>query len=282
MLIDAHQHYWDPAAVAYPWMDPADTVLHRRYGPEDVAPHLARHGIDGSVLVQSADSDADTDAMLAIGRTHRHVWGVVGYVPLDEPDRLVARLEALRREPLFCGVRNLIHDRPDPDWLLRPAVVDGLRRLEAADIPFDLVAVIPRHLEVLLRLRDLLPDLRIAIDHLGKPPFGAGDHHPWYGLIRSAAAREGVVAKLSGLYPSLVGADTDLRPWFDLALELFGPDRLMLGSDWPIAELAGGFDPTWERLIAALEEYDDDTVARLSSGTALSFYGLTPRSAAAP
>lgn len=281
MLIDAHQHYWDPAAVAYPWMDPADAVLHRRYGPEDLAPHLERHGIDGTVLVQSADSDADTDSMLAIATAHHHVWGVVGYVPLEDPDRLVARLDTLRSEPLFCGVRNLIHDRPDPDWLLLPEVVEGLRRLERADIPFDLVAVIPRHLEVLLRLRDLLPDLRIVIDHFGKPPFGADDDHPWYGLIMSAAARDGVVAKLSGLYPTLAGAEADLRPWFDRALELFGPDRLMLGSDWPIAELAGGFDPTWESLIATLEEYDDDTVARLRSGTALDFYGLSPRSEAA-
>lgn len=273
-LIDAHQHFWDPAAVAYPWMDPADTVVHRHYGPEHLAPHLQRHGIDGTVLVQSADSDEDTDAMFAVAAGFPVVLGVVGYVPLDDPARAADRLTELATRPGFVGVRNLIHDRPDPDWLLQPAVVDGLRLLEQADVPFDLVAALPRHLEVLLILSERLPELRVVIDHLAKPPFG-GDAGPWRELMTLAAANPRVHAKVSGLYPSLAGADgADLRPWVDHALEVFGPERLMLGSDWPIAELAGGFDPVWSSLVEVADGYGPAVAEQLRAATAQRFYVL--------
>lgn len=273
-LIDAHQHFWDPAAVAYPWMDPADTVIHRHYGPEHLAPHLELHGIDGTVLVQSADSDEDTDAMFAVAADFPAVLGIVGYVPLDDPARAADRLAELATRPGFVGVRNLIHDRPDPDWLLRPPVQDGLRLLEAADVPFDLVAVLPRHLEVLLVLGELLPDLRVVVDHLAKPPFGGGDadDRQWRALLSAVAANPRVHAKVSGLYPP---AGTDLRPWVDHAVETFGPERLMLGSDWPIAELAGGFDPVWSSLVELVDGYGPTAAAQLRSATARRFYGLS-------
>lgn len=277
MLIDAHQHYWDPALVEYPWMDPGDPVIHRGYGPDDLEPHLARHGIDGTVLVQSADSDEDTDSMFAVADAHPHVWGIVAFVPLDDPQRTSDRLEELRARPRFSGIRSLIHDRADPDWLLRPEVIESLRLLEAAAVPFDLVAVRPRHLEVLLAVREAVPGLRVVIDHLAKPPFDDGPDAPWHSLIARVAALPGVHAKLSGLYPELVGAAADLRPWIDRALELFGPERLMLGSDWPIAELAGGFDPVWERLVRHVDDLDETAASQLRAGTALRFYGLEPR-----
>lgn len=279
MLIDTHQHYWDPTRVAYDWMDPADRVIHRRYGPDDLEPHLERHRIDGTILVQSADSDDDTEAMFALGRDHRHVWGIVAYAPIDNAAATEDRLDELRTRSLFCGVRTLIHDRDDTDWILRPEVIDGLRVLAARAVPYDFIAVVPRHLEVLLELARRIPDLRIVLDHLGKPPFGSDTTHPWHRLIAEVAAVPGVHAKLSGLYPGLAGAptDTDLRPWIDRALELFGPDRLMVGSDWPIAELAGGFDPVWSRLIDVVDGYGSDIARRLRAQTALAFYGVGPR-----
>lgn len=274
-LIDAHQHFWDPAAVAYPWMDPADTVVHRHYGPEHLAPHLGRHGIDGTVLVQSADSDEDTDAMFAVAAEFPAVLGIVAYVPLEDPARAADRLTELSARTGLVGVRNLIHDRPDPDWLLQPAVVDGLRLLEQADLPFDLVAALPRHLEVLLILSERLPELRVVIDHLAKPPFG-GDAGPWRELMSLAASNPRMHAKVSGLYPSLAGADgADVRPWVDHALEVFGPERLMLGSDWPIAELAGGFDPVWSSLVEVVDGYGPEVASHVRAETARRFYGLT-------
>jgi L-fuconolactonase len=274
-LIDAHQHFWDPGVVGYPWMDPGDATLHRRYGPEDLAPHLARHGIDGTVLVQSADSDEDTESMFAIADVISADWGVVAYVPLEDPARTAIRLAELRRRERFVGIRNLIHDRPDPDWLLQPAVLESLDLLQREHVPFDLVAVLPRHLEILPRLRDRLPDLRIVIDHLGTPPFEAWPDAPWHRLIAQAAALPHVYAKISGLYPPRRrGRALDLRPWIDRAVELFGADRLMLGSDWPIAELAGGFDPVWRSLTRVVDAYESAVADRIRGGTARSFYGL--------
>lgn len=273
-LIDAHQHFWDPHTVAYPWMDPADTVLYRHYAPEHLAPHLERHGIDGTVLVQSADSDEDTDAMFAVAAAFPAVLGIVGYVPLEDPARAAERLAELSARPGFAGIRALIHDQPDPDWLLQPAVVDGLRLLEQADVPFDLVAVLPRHLEVLLVLGELLPGLRVVVDHLAKPPFdggGDGDSRRWRALLTAVAANPRVYAKVSGLYPP---AGTDLRPWVDHAVEAFGPERLMLGSDWPVAELAGGFDPVWSSLVEVVDGYGPAVAEHLRSATAQRFYGL--------
>ncbi len=283
MLIDAHQHYWNPHEVRYPWMDPTDETLYKPYGPGDLEPFLRRHGIDGTVLVQSADSDEDTNFMFAIAAEHPHVWGVVGYLPLEDPVRSAERLAELRARPGFVGVRNLIHDLPDPRWLLTPTVLESLALLEAEDVPFDLVAVIPEHLEVLLELRRRLPELRIVIDHLGKPPFDAGPDAPWFGLIAQAAALPGVFAKISGLYPPHVeGRPADLRPWVDRALHLFGPDRLMLGSDWPIAELAGGFDPVWESVVTALDGYGTAVTDALRATTAITFYGLESRGTVTP
>lgn len=279
MLIDAHQHYWDPARVEYGWMDPTDPIIHRRYGPDDLRPYLARHGIDGSILVQSADSDDDTESMFALGREQQHVWGIVAYAPIHDARATSARIAELRTRELFCGVRTLIHDRADTDWILRPEVIDGLRVLADAGIPYDVVAVLPRHLEVLIELTRRIPDLRLVLDHLGTPPFAGDPNHPWHRLIAEVAAVPGVYAKVSGLYPGLAGApaDTDLRPWVDRALDLFGPDRLMIGSDWPVAELAGGFDPVWSRLVDVVDDYGPEVARRLRGETALAFYGVTPR-----
>jgi L-fuconolactonase len=210
------------------------------------------------------------------------VLGVVGYLPLERPGEAVIRLAELQRRDKFVGIRNLIHDRPDPDWLLRPDVFDGLRLLEGADVPFDLVAELPRHLEHVAYLGENFPDLRIVIDHLAKPPIKSTGTEPWRTLIRRAAQTPRVYAKVSGLYPA-VGSwsdhrPADLRPWIDVALAAFGPDRLMIGSDWPVSVLAGGYDVVWSNLVEVLTGYGSDVSVPILGQTAASFYGLAERS----
>jgi L-fuconolactonase len=276
--VDAHQHFWDPQKVEYTWLSADTPDIYRRFDFEDLAPHLTRHMIDGTVLVQSADNDEDTESMFAIAAEHPAIAGVVGYVPLERPEEAASRLSALQERDKFVGIRNLIHDQPDPDWLLRPDVAEGLRILEAANIPFDLVAVLPRHLEHVDYLSEQLPDLRIVIDHLAKPPVKTAETEPWTTLIRHAAANPRVFAKVSGLYPaagdwSAHGPD-DLRPWIDRALEAFGPERLMIGSDWPIAVLAGGYAHVWQNLVQVLTGYGADVSRAVLGRTAVAFYGL--------
>ena len=198
----------------------------------------------GTVLVQAADRDEDTEAMLAEAAVNPPVLGVVGYVPLEQPERAAARLSELQQSDAFVGVRNLIHDQPDPDWLLRPDVAEGLALLERGGIPFDLVAVLPRHLEHVGYLSERFPALTVVIDHLAKPPIGTDRRQPWRDLMAPGRRNPRVVAKLSGLYrhgPGPAAGVDDVRPWISDAIELFGPERLLVGSDWPVAEVEGGY-----------------------------------------
>ena len=188
---------------------------------------------------------------------------------------IVAALERLTGRPKFAGIRTLIHDQPDPDWLLRPDVGAGLALLEQRDVPFDVIAVLPRHLAHVPVLSDRYPRLRMVLDHLSHPPLGRYDWEPWRTLLRAAAANPLVYAKVSGLYPPRAGwTAADIRPYVEFAIELFGPGRLMFGSDWPVAELAGGYERVWTALSAILGEASAPDRDATLGGTASAFYRL--------
>ena len=277
MIIDAHQHVWDLERSAYSWLGPHVPAWNRTFTFAELEPHLDRNGVDATVLVQSDDDDRDTDLMLEVADAHPRVAAVVAYVPLERPDVAAERLAALRADSRVVGVRNLIHDLPDPDWLLRPEVDEGLTVLERAGVTFDLVSVLPRHLEHVTTLSERHPDLRIVIDHLSKPPIGGDAVEPWWSLIAAAAENPLVHAKVSGLYP---GAAPDtwtvegIQPFVDRALEVFGPSRLMYGGDWPISVASGGYDRVFEGLQAALAGLSDDEAEQVWSGTARRFYRI--------
>lgn len=280
MIIDAHQHVWDLTRSPYAWLGPHLPAWNRTFTFDELAPQLVRNGVGATVLVQSDDHDGDTDLMLEVADAHPQVAAIVVYVPLDRPEEAAARLADLRRDVRVVGVRNLIHDLPDPDWLLRPEVDEGLSVLEEADVTFDLVSVLPRHLEHVPTLSERHPDLRIVIDHLSKPPIGEADAEPWWSLIAFAAENPLVHAKVSGLYP---GAAPDtwtpdaIAPFVDRALQLFGPRRLMYGGDWPISVVAGGYDRVFEGLRSVLADLDEDEAAAVWGGTAERFYCIAPQ-----
>lgn len=288
LVIDAHQHVWDPHRARYDWLSRAP-ALDRVVEFDELRPALRRAGVAATVLVQAADNDADTDHMLAVAAANPEVVGVVAYVPLERPAEAERRLTELRANPLVVGVRSLIHDIPDPDWLLRPDVDAGLGVLEDAGAPFDLVAVLPRHLEHAVTIAERHPRLRIVIDHLGTPPIGLSDVEPWWTLIGRAAASPRVYAKLSGLYavqgdPAAWTVDA-VRPFVQRALDVFGAGRLMYGGDWPMSILAGGYDRVWQGLTALSDEVPRPQRDAIFGGTARAFYriddGLLRRAAAA-
>ncbi|MGZ0153527.1 amidohydrolase family protein [Kribbella sp. WER1] len=264
MIIDAHQHVWDLARSPYRWLGPQVPEWNRTFTFDELRPQLARNGVDATVLVQSDDDDRDTDLMLEV--TAPEVVAIVAYVPLDQPERAAERLAELRQDPRVVGIRNLIHDLPDPDWILRPEVDEGLSVLEEADVTFDYVAVLPRHLEHVPTLSERHPDLRIVIDHLAKPPIP--DREPWWTLIEAAAQNPQVHAKLSGLYGE------PLQPYVDRALDVFGPRRLMYGGDWPISTAFGGYDHTFQTLAATLTGLSDTDRTEIYEGTAKRFYRI--------
>ncbi len=279
-VIDAHQHVWNLERASYPWLDSELSPIDRTIEFAELVPSLRRAGVDGTVLVQSADNPEDTALMLDVAAANPEVVAVVGYLPLDRPAEVAAQVERFRSDPLIVGVRNLIHNIPDPEWLLRADVDESLGLLEAAGLTFDLVSVLPAHLALVPRLVERHPELRIVIDHLSKPPIGLNDREPWWTLIGRAAEARTVFAKVSGLYSATSdsGAWTPdlIRPYLERALDVFGPSRLMYGGDWPISVLSGGYDRVWDGLNVLFAELDTADRERLLGGTAIEFYGIDP------
>ena len=278
-ILDAHQHIWNRSRAAYDWLGPDAGPIFRDFELPEALAVLDDAGAAGTILVQSADNDEDTEFMLEAARASSRVRGVVAWVPLDEPERAAERLAALRANPVVCGIRSLIHNQDDPHWLLRPDVDEGLGLLEAAGVPFDVVAVLPEHLEAVLVVSERHPGLRMVIDHLGKPPMGDDGGRPawdWHGLIAEVAANPLVFGKVSGLYPpggaAGPAASDALRPVFDRAVEVFGPERLMYGGDWPISLLAGGYRAVLASLTPLFDGLDPRDRERILSGTARDFY----------
>jgi L-fuconolactonase len=278
IVVDSHQHVWDLDRGEYSWLDSSSAPIDRTITIDELKPSLRAAGVDGTVLVQSADNAEDTALMFDVAAANPDVLGVVGYVPLGRPAEAAHALDQLRTNPLFVGVRNLIHDLPDPDWLLRPEVDESLGLLEQAGIPFDLVAVLPRHLELVPIISERHPGLSIVLDHLGHPPIGLDSLEPWSSLIARAAENPRVFAKVSGLYsaagPLAPGTAESVRPSFDRALDLFGAHRLMYGGDWPISILHGGYEQVWVGLSELFAGLPAASRAAILGETAVTFYRL--------
>ena len=259
---------------------PAYGPIYRSFHPDELAPQLAAAGVDRTVLVQAANSFADTDAMLAQATANDWVGAVVGWVPLDDAEAAARALdERYLAEPKYRGVRHLNHNEADPDWLIRPEVIDGLRVLEARRLVYEVVAVYPLHLGHVPTLAQACPDLHIVIDHLAKPPIASGDLSAWKRDLAAAAASPNVLAKISGLNTAADWATwraEDLVESIGHAIEIFGADRLMFGSDWPVAILAGDYQRVWTetgRALTLLGVSDADRAAILG-GTAATVYSI--------
>lgn len=257
MIIDSHQHFWDLESVEYPWLVPAYGPIFRSFQPAELEPQLRAVGIDRTVLVQAANSLADTDAMLAHATDLEWIGAVVGWVPLEDPEEAARVLdEGWMPHPRFRGVRHLNHNEADPDWLIRPAVIEGLRVLEARALVAEVVAVYPLHLGHVPTLARACPDLRIVVDHLAKPPIASGDLAAWKRDLAAAGAHPNVAAKISGLNTAadwVAWAAEDLTEAIGHAIDVFGVERLMVGSDWPVAILAGDHGRVWTETLRALD-----------------------------
>jgi L-fuconolactonase len=248
--VDAHHHFWDPGPDDYPWMTAELAAIRRRFGPDDLEPILAGAGIDRTILVQTQSSLDETRDFLATASRSDVIAGVVGWVDLTDPsvaEEIAGLLDGHGGSHLV-GIRHQVHDEPDPDWLLRADVNRGIAAVGAAGLAYDLL-VRPRELPAALASARAHPDRTFVIDHLAKPEIRSGELEPWLSRLRPFRELGNVACKLSGLVTEAdwVGwtAD-DLRSYVDAALEIFGPDRLMFGSDWPVCLLAS----TYERWVA--------------------------------
>jgi L-fuconolactonase len=272
MKIDAHQHYWRMARGDYGWLTPDLGPIHRDFLPDDLRPLLAAAGVDRTILVQAAPTEAETQFLLEIARDEPTVAGVVGWVQCDAPDA-ADRIAALARDPLLVGLRPMIHDIADPDWMLSPAVGKALDATERQGLVFDAL-VRPRHLSRLLVLADRHPGLAIVLDHCGKPAIARGEVRPWAEDVAALAARPNVSVKLSGLVTEAANGWTadDLRPYAGHALACFGPSRTMWGSDWPVLTLAGSYAAWRAATLDLLAALTPEQRAAVDGGTAADIY----------
>jgi L-fuconolactonase len=276
--IDAHHHFWDLESGLYPWLTTAEPAIRRTFSPAELEPELMAAGIDATVLVQAADSLADTDAMLDAASRHSWIAGVVGWLPLADLNAAERALDARSaRSGRLCGVRHLIHWDADPLWLTRPDVQPGLRLLAKAGLPFDVVAVFPGHLPLVPAVAAAHPDLVMVIDHLAKPPFRSPGWDRWVTDIARAAGCPTVYAKISGLDTAAGPGWTvdELRPAWDIALERFGPSRLMFGSDWPVCRLVSSYGEVVSGTLELIAELSPTERDRVLGGTAIDVYDLS-------
>jgi L-fuconolactonase len=274
-VVDAHLHIWDLERGEYSWLTPELGPLYATFTPEQARAELAAAGIASAVLVQAEDSERDTELMLEAAGRHPWIAGVVGWVRLDDTAAAERQLERWSGEPRVRGVRHLVHDDPRDDFLALPAVRASLRRLAERGILFDVPDAWPRHLAATADLAAALPDLRVVVDHLGKPPFGSAGWERWRATLATVAARPNTVAKVSGLQvPGRPFTVAEVRPAWETALELFGPTRLMWGSDWPLTVLVGGYQQAWEVMSSLIAELSPDERAQVMSSTAASVYKL--------
>ena len=274
MIVDAHHHFWDPALADYPWMTDEVAAIRRRFGPEDLEPLLRANGVDGTVLVQARGSLDETQSLLATAAATPFVLGVVGWIDLTDPK--AAHVIADLRGGKLVGIRHQVHDEPDPAWLLRPHVQRGVAAVGAAGLVYDLL-VRTVELPATRETADRNPDVRFVVDHLAKPPLRSGDTDAWAEGLESLAALPNVTCKLSGLV-----TEADASTWrkdglieyHRRAVDWFGPERCMFGSDWPVCLLAAEYGEVLDLVLRALDDLSESDRADVLGGTAVRTYGL--------
>jgi len=279
MKIDSHQHFWAPERGDYFWMPRDNDTLFRSYAPRDLEQSLTRHGLDGTVLVQAAATVHETEYLLGLADATPWIKGVVGWIDFENPDDL-PHLKRLAAHPRFLGVRPMIQDIADVDWMLREDVQWAYRAICDLELTFDALGF-PRHLANFRRLMQRYPDMRVVYDHCMKPQIrdqraGRDAFTPWAeGMTRLAMETTGF-CKLSGLVTEADDGWTvdDLRPFVDHVLTAFGPSRVMWGSDWPVVRLQGEYD-TWHDMAVELTAHlSPADRAAIFGGSAAAFYGL--------
>ena len=284
LVVDAHHHVWNPARFDYPWMNGAAMApLRRPFGPDDLAPLLVEAGVDATVLVQALQRVDETRWFLEIAAATPFVAGVVGWVDLLDPD-LVETLASLQARPdgrYLVGIRHMVQDEPDPEWLLQPGIARGLDAVAGGGLVYDLLLK-PPQIAAAIRLCAALPHVRFVVDHLAKPPIASGEVAAWAALMEPFGAMPHVSCKLSGMVTEADWATwtaSDLAPYVAEAVRLFGEERLLFGSDWPVCTLAASYATVKEALEATLEEVfggalTRETKGRIFGGNAIDVYGL--------
>ncbi|MBP1965335.1 amidohydrolase family protein [Paenibacillus aceris] len=275
MRIDAHQHYWTTSRSDYGWLTPENSVLYRDYLPSDLKPALKHNRVQKTIVVQAAPTVAETKYLLELSEQEPTIAGVVGWLDMERED-FEDQLSELRRHPKFVGIRPMLQDR-EPEYLLSPKLIKAFAILEEQQFPLDWL-VYPKHLPNVGRIMEQFPRLLSVIDHLGKPSFVQGKMEPWQTDIAKLAQYDNMYCKMSGMVTEMEGTSApqaSCDPFVQHCLAVFGEDRVMFGSDWPVCLLAAEYNQVIELLTAALPlPYTDEAKKKLFGDNASRFYKL--------
>jgi L-fuconolactonase len=277
MIIDSHQHFWDLTRFRYNWMTPARKPLARNYLPEDLVPLMRDAGVAGTVVVQAHDSTQEGEWLLRLAESNDFVKGVVAWIDPRRADvgETIAKLSSYSSK--LKGLRYQVEDELDDDWLLRDDVVIGLGEVARSGLPFDLL-VRTRHLKSVPVLAEKIRDLRVVVDHMAKPEIAAHRTEPWETEMAKIAAIPGMYCKISGLVTEADWSNwtiAQLKPYVRSILRLFGPDRLMWGSDWPVCLLASSYGEVLRATLEAIGPIDEVEKEKIFCLNAKRFYDLS-------
>lgn len=269
MRIDAHQHFWMPERLNYRWLTPALPTLFRDYLPEDLAPLLQGHGIDGTVLIQAAPNEEETEFLLALAERNSFVRAVVGWIDLSHTDPTLA-LEGFAARPVFRGIRPMLQDEQDIGWLLEARLDPLFNRLVEQRFTFDAL-VRPHQLPKISQLLHRHPELHLVIDHGAKPAIAARAWEPWASDIAAVARCPNAFVKLSGLLTEAAADDPSAaQPYADHLLNCFGPERVMWGSDWPVLLMVSDYDSWFDAAWSWCSGHQD----KIFASNAKAFYRI--------
>jgi len=273
--IDAHQHFWDLQQFNYPWLTPTAQVLYRNFEPAALEPVLVDNGVQGTILVQATHSQAETEWLLSLAQIAPFIKGVVGWLDFTAPD-VEEKLEALLAKGPLCGLRHQVHDESDRAWLLQNQVVAALNIVSSKSLTYDLL-IRPVHLQYLPALFRAVPNGRWVIDHLAKPEIKDRKLEPWLAGMQRAAQYPNVYCKLSGMITEANHCNwsiENVRVYFEQVLELFGPARLLFGSDWPVCLLAGSYAQVNDLVMQLVSSLTESEQVAIWSGTACEVYQI--------
>ena len=277
MNIDSHQHFWRYTAAEYPWMSDQLASLRRDYLPEHLAPLLAHAGLAGCVAVQAQQTVAEARWLLTLADAHPIIKGVVGWVDLQS-ERVEEQLAELAQHPRFVGVRHVVQDEAEDDFMLRPAFQRGIGKLRQFNLAYDLL-VFPKQLPAAIQLAANFPEQRFVLDHIAKPLIRDGTLSPWREQVRELAKAPNVWCKVSGMVTEATWDGwraEDLRPYLDVVFAAFGAERLMFGTDWPVCTLAGSYAQVHTLADDYTRTLTAEARAKFFGGNATAFYQLRP------